>query len=56
MGAALMMVDSRLRSVHGGETAPDSEQQELTDRFTASLGPDGLDGLLDGTCPSSTCS
>ncbi|GAA3844809.1 hypothetical protein GCM10022403_090900 [Streptomyces coacervatus] len=50
VGAALMMIDSRLKAVHDGRTAIDPEQQALIDQFTASLGPEGIDDVLDGTC------
>jgi hypothetical protein len=50
VGAALMMVDSRLKAVHAGKSATDPEQQALMDQLLASLGPDGLDDLLDGAC------
>ncbi|WOX10467.1 hypothetical protein [Streptomyces sp. N50] len=50
VGAALMMVDSRLKAVHAGKSATDPEQRELMDQFLASLGPDGLDDLVDGAC------
>jgi hypothetical protein len=45
-----MMVDSRLKAVHAGKSATDPEQQELMEQFLASLGPDGLDDLVDGAC------
>lgn len=48
--AALMMVDSRLKSVHGGKADADPEGQALFDQYVASLGPGGLDDLVDGTC------
>ncbi|MGC0417811.1 hypothetical protein [Embleya sp. AB8] len=50
VGAALMMVDSRLKSIHGGDVHTDPEQQELTDRFVASLSPEGAAAVLDGAC------
>ncbi|TWG06316.1 hypothetical protein FHX80_114811 [Streptomyces brevispora] len=50
VGAAIMMIDSRLRSVHDGRTGSDPEQQALVDQFTASLGPKGAEDLLDGAC------
>ena len=50
VGAALMMVDSRLKAVHAGKFASDREQQELMEQFLASLGPSGLDDLVDGAC------
>lgn len=50
VSAALMMIDSRLREIHDGKTKTDPEQQALIDQFTASLGPEGADDLLDGAC------
>jgi hypothetical protein len=50
VAVALMMTDSRLRAVHAGKSRTDPEQQELIDQFAASLGPSGLEDLLDGTC------
>ncbi|MEU6538366.1 hypothetical protein [Streptomyces sp. NPDC047000] len=52
VGAALMMVDSRLKSVYDSSTGtdPDPARQQMVDQFAASLGPTGLDDLLDGTC------
>ncbi|RLV04546.1 hypothetical protein CTZ27_11565 [Streptomyces griseocarneus] len=50
VGAALMMVDSRLKAIHAGKTETDPEEQELIDQFTASLGPKGANDLLDGAC------
>ncbi|QNE78770.1 hypothetical protein F0344_32925 [Streptomyces finlayi] len=48
--AALLMIDSRLRSIHDGRTGTDPEEQALSDQFAASLGPEGVDDVLDGTC------
>ncbi|MFF4566290.1 hypothetical protein [Streptomyces sp. NPDC001435] len=50
VGAALMMIDSRLKAVYDHKTQTDAEQQALTDQFAASLGPGGIDDMLDGTC------
>lgn len=50
VGAALMMIDSRLKSIYDGTTATDAEQQALTDQFIASLDAKGADDVLDGTC------
>ncbi|GAB2953207.1 hypothetical protein GCM10023080_009840 [Streptomyces pseudoechinosporeus] len=50
VGAALMMIDSRLKGIHDGKTETDPEHQALIDQFTASLGPTGVDELLDGAC------
>lgn len=48
--AALLMIDSRLKSVYAGGTASDPEHKVLIEQFTASLGPGGIDDVLDGTC------
>jgi hypothetical protein len=45
-----MMIDSRLKAVHAGKTAPDPDQQALSDQVAASLGPGGVDDVLDGVC------
>lgn len=51
VGAALMMVDARLKAVHGGaSTGDDPEQRALTDQFIASLGPGDARDVLDGAC------
>jgi len=50
VGAALMLIDSRLRSIHEGSTESDAEQQAMMAQFTESLGPEGADDLLDGVC------
>ena len=50
VGAALMMIDSRLKGIHDGKTETDPEQQALIEQFAASLGPEGADDVLDGAC------
>ncbi|MFE2291167.1 hypothetical protein [Streptomyces sp. NPDC059452] len=50
VGAALLMIDSRLKSIHNGTTGTDTEQRELIEQFTASLGPEGAHDVLDGAC------
>jgi len=45
-----MMIDSRLEAIYDGKTETDTEQEMLTDQFTASLGPSGADDILDGAC------
>lgn len=51
VSAALLLMDSRLKSIYSGrEGDPDDEQQMLVRNFVASLGPDGVDELVDGTC------
>ncbi|MEU7245767.1 hypothetical protein [Streptomyces sparsogenes] len=50
VGAALMMIDSRLKGIYDGKAGIDPEQQELMEQFTASLGPGGADAVLDGAC------
>ncbi|MGW1200700.1 hypothetical protein ACWD4B_33380 [Streptomyces sp. NPDC002536] len=50
VGAALMLIDSRLKAVYEDRLQTDAEQQALTDQFTASLGPSGAKDILDGAC------
>ncbi|GGJ92093.1 hypothetical protein GCM10011583_24420 [Streptomyces camponoticapitis] len=50
VGTALLMVDSRLRTIHSGKTETDPEQRELIKQFAASLGPKGANDVLDGAC------
>ncbi|MEU5839866.1 hypothetical protein ABZ820_40310 [Streptomyces diacarni] len=50
VGAALMMVDSRLRSIHEGKDANDPEHKALVEQLTASMGRKGAKDLLDGAC------
>lgn len=50
VGTALMMIDSRLKAVHVSKTETDPEQRQMIDQFAASLGPEGLEALLDGAC------
>ena len=50
VGAALMVIDSQLKSVHDGKTGVDPEQRKLMDPFAAALGPTGANDLLDGAC------
>ncbi|WP_411080694.1 hypothetical protein [Streptomyces sp. cmx-18-6] len=50
VGAALLLIDSRLKSIHSGRTETDPEEKELMDQFTASLGPKGANDVLDGAC------
>lgn len=50
VGAALMVIDSRLKAIYDGKTGTDPEQRRLMDQFIASLGPQGARDLLDGAC------
>ncbi|AXG76750.1 hypothetical protein [Streptomyces paludis] len=50
VGAALMMIDSRLKAIYDSRTGTDPEEQALIDQFAASLGPRQVDDVLDGTC------
>jgi hypothetical protein len=50
VGAALMIIDSRLKAIYDGKTETDSEQKAFIGQFVASLGPSGADDVLDGTC------
>ncbi|WP_328730671.1 hypothetical protein OHT20_00135 [Streptomyces caniferus] len=50
VGAALMVIDSRLKAVYDGTSGTDPEQQQLIDQFTASLSPRAAGEVLDGAC------
>ena len=50
VGAALMVIDSRLKAIYDGKAESDPEQQQLSDQFAASLGPNEAQDLLDGAC------
>lgn len=45
-----MMIDSRLKAVYDSKSGTDPEQQKMVAQFAASLGPAGVDALLDGAC------
>ena len=45
-----MVIDSRLKAIYDGKAETDPEQQQLSDQFAASLGPDEAKDLLDGAC------
>lgn len=50
VGTALLMIDSRLKSIHDGRTEMDAEQRALIDQITAPMGPRGAKEVLDGAC------
>ncbi|MET9886088.1 hypothetical protein ABZZ20_23710 [Streptomyces sp. NPDC006430] len=50
VGAALMVIDSRLKAIYDGTTETGPEQRLLMDQFIASSGPGGARDLLDGAC------
>ncbi|MEV0845494.1 hypothetical protein AB0J21_06315 [Streptomyces sp. NPDC049954] len=50
VGAALMLLDHRSKTIHADRTKADPEAEALIDQFIESLGPGGADDLLDGTC------
>ncbi|MFJ2828435.1 hypothetical protein ACIPC1_12720 [Streptomyces sp. NPDC087263] len=50
VGAALMMIDSRLKGIHDAKSGTDPEHQALTRQFAASLGPKEANDVLDGAC------
>ncbi|MFJ6794947.1 hypothetical protein [Streptomyces sp. NPDC091268] len=50
VGTAIMMIDSRLKGIHGGKPKHDPQQQQLIEQFTASLDRKGAKDLLDGVC------
>jgi hypothetical protein len=45
-----MAIDSRLKAIYDGGAGTDSEQQKLMDQFTASMGPEEADDVVDGAC------
>lgn len=50
VGAALLLIDSRLKQIYDGNTETDPVQQAMIDQYIASLGAKGADDVLDGTC------
>ncbi|GAA1934510.1 hypothetical protein [Streptantibioticus ferralitis] len=50
VGVALMMIDSRLKTIYDGKAGTDPEQQQLIDQFTASLDPKEANDVVDGAC------
>ena len=50
MGAALLVIDSRLKAMHGGKAEADPERQRIDEQFVASSDSDGAGELLDGVC------
>ncbi|HEY8980390.1 MAG TPA: hypothetical protein VIU15_12480, partial [Streptomyces sp.] len=50
VGTAVMMIDSRLKTIHSGRTTIDPEQQELIDQYTESMTLQGVYDVLDGAC------
>ncbi|MBP5941869.1 hypothetical protein [Streptomyces acidiscabies] len=50
VSTALMMIDSRLKTLYSGRTTTDPEQQELIDQYTASISAQGARDVLDGAC------
>ncbi|MFD3873205.1 hypothetical protein [Streptomyces sp. NPDC058623] len=50
VGAALMMIDSRLKAVYDGRTETDPEQRELVDQLAGSMDAEAVRDLLDGAC------
>ena len=50
VGAAIMVIDSRLKAIYDGRTGADPAQKKLIEQFVASLGPSEVDDLLDGAC------
>ncbi|MGW1713424.1 hypothetical protein [Streptomyces sp. NPDC002156] len=50
VGAALMAIDSQLKAIYDGRTGSNSEQRKLVDQYIASMGPAGVDALVDGAC------
>jgi hypothetical protein len=50
VGAALLVVDSRLKAIYDDTSEPDPDHKQLVEQFAATLGPDGFDALVDGAC------
>ncbi|MEU6486129.1 hypothetical protein [Streptomyces sp. NPDC046887] len=50
VGAALMMIDSRLTAIYDGKTETSAEQEALIEQLTESLDSKGADAVLDGAC------
>ncbi|MET8977077.1 hypothetical protein ABZX85_15785 [Streptomyces sp. NPDC004539] len=50
VSTALLMIDSRLKTLYSGRTTTDPEQQELIDQYTDSMTPQGARDVLDGAC------
>ncbi|MGK9463043.1 hypothetical protein ACSLFT_23905 [Streptomyces sp. G6] len=48
--AALMMIDSRLKQIRDGRTETAPDQQAMINQYIATLGPRGVEELLDGAC------
>ncbi|MEU3438743.1 hypothetical protein [Streptomyces sp. NPDC006863] len=45
-----MLIDSRLKAVHADSSESDPEEEQLVQQLLTSLGPEGVDDVLDGTC------
>ncbi|MER5781526.1 hypothetical protein ABT104_07310 [Streptomyces mobaraensis] len=50
VGAALMLIDSRLKTIQAGKSRTDPEQRALMGRFTDSLDAEAANDVLDGAC------
>ncbi|OKH97952.1 hypothetical protein AMK13_36725 [Streptomyces sp. CB02056] len=50
VSAALMVIDSRLKSIYDGKSGTDPEHQRLVDQLTASFGPGEAEALVEGAC------
>ena len=50
VGAALLLIDSRLKAIYDDKTGGDAQQRQMVEQFAASLGPAGIEALLDGAC------
>ncbi|MFJ6698083.1 hypothetical protein ACIQM4_18715 [Streptomyces sp. NPDC091272] len=50
VGAALMMIDSRLQGIYDAKAESGPEQRAVIDRFVASLGREEAEDVRDGTC------
>ncbi len=50
IGAAVLIIDSRLKAFRAGSGEPDLEGRRLTDQLLRSLDSEGAGDVLDGTC------
>jgi hypothetical protein len=50
VGAALMLIDSKLTSIYSGSVKDDPEQRAMTDQVHAAMGEVAFEDLVDGVC------
>jgi hypothetical protein len=50
IGAALLIVDSRLKQIHGDQSSYDAERRELDEQFLRSFDGTSANDVLNGAC------